>query len=825
MKNIRYPLVDPNPPHLSAHPEILARIEASGVFSNNGPELQAFEAEATAKLFGGRGACLGVGNATLGLMLAIRQAIGREPQPGKFALIPAFTFAATAQAAEWAGLTPLLVDSDPDDWASSAAAEERLLEKYRGQVAVIVPYATFGNDIDLDRYAWLMRKYGVAVVVDAAASLGTIGEDGKGFGTDAPFPVVFSLHATKTFAVAEGGLIHCADASVIDDLRAMNNFGFQGARSATLPGMNAKMPEMIAAMARLKLAEIDAVADGRSAVEAAYRESLRDVTLQLARGERRAPQFMSALLPADLADRRDRVIALLAEDGIGCGTYFSPHLGQQPWIRDHGPATWTPVADDIARRIISLPISDRMTPADACYISARVNAICASLRTPAQPRALDLMTIIGGGPACTAILTSASKVDRLKALAQSGLTVVERDDTLGGGRLGNYVITSDTSAETFLTALRDNPHPEIASLIDHPAARTVEKYVNSLGVPLYLTGPLLRAIGQRLSSIVSNNGGEIAVGHEAIDARRLPTGGWLTRMRRVSDGTITERRSQTIVVATGGYQPLDRLATVEVAGAPLFRMAEGKLLQSDEVLSTGGLERVADLLAGKKSPRVAVIGGSTSAVSAVALMLRSRPGIPFGNGGVTILHREDLHPFYPTADAAHADNFFDFGPDDICPVSGFVYRLGGFRLESRELVLRMLRINGREPEPRVALHKIAGDDDAEARRTIEQADLVIAALGYRPHALPLLDVAGQPIALATHAGRSMVDRYCRVVDANDQPVPGAFGVGLAAGFVPWGKLGGEASFRGQANNLWLWQNDVGHLIIDQVLDEAQRAVA
>ena len=58
---------------------------------------------------------------------------------------------------------------------------------------------------------------------------------------------------------------------------------------------------------------------------------------------------------------------------------------------------------------------------------------------------------------------------------------------------------------------------------------------------------------------------------------------------------------------------------------------------------------------------------------------------------------------------------------------------------------------------------------------------------------------------------------CRVMDASGNPLPNLFAIGLAAGFVPHGKLGGEASFRGQANGLWLWQNDVGALIADAVL--------
>jgi hypothetical protein len=57
-----------------------------------------------------------------------------------------------------------------------------------------------------------------------------------------------------------------------------------------------------------------------------------------------------------------------------------------------------------------------------------------------------------------------------------------------------------------------------------------------------------------------------------------------------------------------------------------------------------------------------------------------------------------------------------------------------------------------------------------------------------------------------------------VLDAERKIVPNAFAIGLAAGFVPTGKLGGEPSFTGQANGLWLWQSDVGGMIVDAILD-------
>jgi dTDP-4-amino-4,6-dideoxygalactose transaminase len=825
---IPLPLIAPNPPRLSELGEALRRVEASGIYSNNGPEVRAFEAEVTRDLFGGKGASLAVANATLGLMIAIRHAAGLDPKPGTFALMPALTFAATAQAAAWAGLTPLVCDIDPGDWAAAEAEEERLLRHYGARVGVVLPYATFGNAIDLDRYTWLRQCYGVGVVVDAASSLGTLDEAGEGFGADAPFAIVHSLHATKTFAVAEGGLIHSGDAGLIATLRAMTNFGFESGRSATLPGINAKMPEVLAVMAREKLRTIEDVCTRRAAVEGAYRQALGQFALQTVAGRRRAMQFMPVLVPARIADRRDAIATRIEAEGIGCGRYFSPHLGEQPWFRATAVIEPTPVADGIAARMLSLPITDAMDPADAHRAAdAFVRACAAEDRiVPARaaaPRIASLV-VVGGGPAGTALLTAATKRGLLPDLAASGLVVVERDAAIGGGRLGRYAITSDSTAQTFLTAIRDNIHPELAALVDHAAGRAVAKHEAALGVPLVEVGPLLRESGERLGGIVRANGGAVLSGHEAVAAVRDGDGLWTVKLRRLSDGHVFDQRSRAVAIATGGHQPLDRLAAQSVAGARLIDIAGERLVQSDDVLTLGGFEKVADLLCAKRAPRIAVIGGSTSALTTVALLLRGRPALPLGAGAITLLHRRPLRPFYPSVEAAHAEGFTDFGPQDICPVSGFVYRLAGFRLEARDLVLRMLGIDGRAPDPRVALHRIEGDD-ARARNILRDADLVIAALGYRPHALPVLDAAGSAIALAAHGGAPMVDRHCRVVDGAGAAIPGLYGIGLAAGFVPWGALGGEASFSGQANGLWLWQNDVGMMIIDQVLAQEARAAA
>jgi len=244
-----------------------------------------------------------------------------------------------------------------------------------------------------------------------------------------------------------------------------------------------------------------------------------------------------------------------------------------------------------------------------------------------------------------------------------------------------------------------------------------------------------------------------------------------------------------------------------------------RLLQSGDVVSHSGFAAVGARLARLgRPPRVAIIGGSTSAAAVAFALLNRMPEVTFGPGGLTILHRRELRIFYPNVEAALADGYTEFGPDDICPVSGRVFRLSGFRLDSRELIMRARGIGGRPPEPRLQLHRL-GVDDAASLALLDNADLVIAALGYRPRALPVFDAAGKRVLLQSETSPQarLVDNYCRVVDASGNPLPHLFAIGLAAGFIPYGKLGGEKSFRGQANGLWLWQNDVGAMIADAIL--------
>lgn len=443
------------------------------------------------------------------------------------------------------------------------------------------------------------------------------------------------------------------------------------------------------------------------------------------------------------------------------------------------------------------------------------------------------VVFVGGGPGGLSPLIAALQVGRFDQLVQQGMSIVERGDRLGAGTIGRYAINSDSAAETFISSIDADPASRLGALRDNPVVRRI-RALQGQAIPLALVGELMDLMGQAIQAMIRDRGGEVLTGHEALSVQQRAGGIWAIRVRPVGQaapagtegghasdagsGPVREILSRSVVLATGGHQPSARLGTERVAGEPLSPRYDHKLVQSGDALTQAGLEHIAECLRGRDDPRIVVVGGSTSAVSTAHALLYRMPH-PLGIGALTILHRRELRVFYVTPAEAEADGYLEFGPEDICPVSGRVFRFAGLRFDSRELVMRARGIGARLPEPRLRLQRLRDGEDAEARALLDRADVIVPALGYRPRALPVLDRDGLELALHAHGDglKPLVDASCQVMDASGRPLAGLYAIGLAAGFLPSGALGGEASFVGQQNGLWLWQNAVGSLVVDGVL--------
>jgi len=128
-----------------------------------------------------------------------------------------------------------------------------------------------------------------------------------------------------------------------------------------MPGLNAKLSEICALMAHLRLKEVGGLVANRGTLMQRYRGRLADLVFQHQPAQAQAHQFAPVLLPAALAVHRDEVQARLKQRGIGVASYFSPHLAEHPHFAEAGRLSQLDVTHDVAARIISLPLFDDMT--------------------------------------------------------------------------------------------------------------------------------------------------------------------------------------------------------------------------------------------------------------------------------------------------------------------------------------------------------------------------------------------------------------------------------------------------------------------------------
>jgi dTDP-4-amino-4,6-dideoxygalactose transaminase len=243
---------------------------------------------------------------------------------------------------------------------------------------VLIPHATFGANLDLSALSDLSSRYDVPVVVDAAASLGSLDVQHRQFGAGFMYPLVYSMHVTKAFSTGEAGLVYCNDGEVIAALRCMGNFGFGEPRSATMPGLNSKLSEIGALLGLEKLNNFGEVAARRHELAVAYRQHLPELIFQRVNGPRHVLQFMPTLLPTNLHQTRDEVVAQLAASGIVARTYFSPHLAEHSYFQQTSKFFELPVTREIADKIISLPMYDGMTSQDVHFICETLRGILKS---------------------------------------------------------------------------------------------------------------------------------------------------------------------------------------------------------------------------------------------------------------------------------------------------------------------------------------------------------------------------------------------------------------------------------------------------------------
>ncbi|MFO1539114.1 MAG: DegT/DnrJ/EryC1/StrS family aminotransferase [Chloroflexota bacterium] len=349
----RFPFIRPDVPPIASWAPILEEAYRAGRYTNFGPLSRRLEAHVATTWGDAEAVCVAAssGTAAIAAPLIASGVTGRV-------ILPAFTFAATLAAVRMAGAEPFLVDVDPTDWR---IAPETLAEALRvtGTRSAVV-LCPFGIRSDFRAHAAIVGARGGVLVVDDAAG---IGADRR------PVPIAphtfeaCSLHATKPFAVGEGGVI-LAHRSREAALRRALNFGLDPASPADLDGwgINGKLSELHAAVGLAAAVGFDDRLARRRGLARRYIHAVAPLPGIVIETDPHAAgwQFFPMLLPH--AEAATRFIAAAAARGMETRRYYAPALSAGTDVDRLGSC---PVAEDLAARMCCVPVYATLTDAEA----------------------------------------------------------------------------------------------------------------------------------------------------------------------------------------------------------------------------------------------------------------------------------------------------------------------------------------------------------------------------------------------------------------------------------------------------------------------------
>lgn len=295
--------------------------------------------------------------------------------PGDEVIVPAMTFAASANVVVRRGAKPVLVDVD---LRSRSLLLDQAAAAITPKTRVIMPVHLNGLAADLDGVYALAKKHNLRVVEDAAQAIGTLYK-GRKIGSFGDV-VVFSFHANKNLTTIEGGAVSTASAEEAKMLEILRFHGItklaDGTMDVTRAASKHNMTDVAAAVGLGQLKHLDEFNRKRRALAGRYFELLGDEKLGVvpARGDEGHSWHMFTLLPnyngacPDRQTLRER----MHRRGIGLGIHYQA-LNQFTLYRNMGYGEGRfPNAERIGLETVTLPLFPAMQLSD-------VERVCGTL--------------------------------------------------------------------------------------------------------------------------------------------------------------------------------------------------------------------------------------------------------------------------------------------------------------------------------------------------------------------------------------------------------------------------------------------------------------
>lgn len=307
---------------------------------------------------------LGVGSGLDALRLAL---MGANITDGDEIILPVNTFIATALAVSNVGAKPILVDINERNYNIDIDKIEEVITE---RTKAIIPVHLYGQCADMDKINQIAKKHNLIVIEDACQSHGCLYK-GKKSGSLSKAGA-FSFYPGKNLGCfGDGGAITTNDDELYYKIKMLRNYGQEKKYYHKIKGINSRLDTIQASILRVKLKYLDLWNKRRFENAMLYNKLLKDLDIILPYVEEYTTHIFH--LYVIRVKKRDELVNYLDKEGINCIIHYPVPIHLQDAYRELGHREGDfPVAEKVAREIISLPMYPELTEEEISEVANKI---------------------------------------------------------------------------------------------------------------------------------------------------------------------------------------------------------------------------------------------------------------------------------------------------------------------------------------------------------------------------------------------------------------------------------------------------------------------
>ena len=298
--------------------------------------------------------CCGTANGLDALILSLK---AFQFEPGDEVIVPSNTYIATILAIVHSGLKPILVEPDIQTYNIDA---NKIAEKISPRTKAILVVHLYGKVCEMDKIMTIANMYSLKVIEDCAQSHGASFKGVKA-GNFGHFGA-FSFYPTKNLgALGDAGAITTNDNELYNIVNMLRNYGSKIKYQNELVGYNSRLDELQAAFLIVKLGQLDLLTQHKRKLAELYSEGLKSEFIKPGMH----PDHYDVYHIYNIRhDERDRLRDHLLKKGVNTEIHYPISPNKQQAMKGILDVQMTPIAEEIHRTTLSLPISFFHTEGD-----------------------------------------------------------------------------------------------------------------------------------------------------------------------------------------------------------------------------------------------------------------------------------------------------------------------------------------------------------------------------------------------------------------------------------------------------------------------------